>query len=105
MLPRFSFFNKKGLGSLFCVVGVLLTKLNYIVQLNPIYRESLYFAGVGIAIAGIAIFSSGLTSRTIKKVLVCPSCLQINNSLARACKKCKLPLVQPGNIKSTQEHN
>jgi|GEM_PF-1711303 len=92
MLPRFRYFNNKGLGILFCVVGVLLTKLNYMVQLNPLYRESLYFAGVGIAIAGIAIFSAGLTSRTTERILICPACMQINNALSTVCKKCKLPL-------------
>jgi hypothetical protein len=94
MLPRLTCFNKKGLGIFFCIAGVLCTKLNYIVQLNPLPRESFYFAGVGIAIAGIALFSAGLTSRTTEKILVCPACLQINNSLAIACKKCKLPLGQ-----------
>jgi hypothetical protein len=92
MLPRSICFNKKGLGIFLCVVGVLLTKLNYIVQLNPTPRETLYFAGVGIAIAGIAFFSAGLTSRTTERILVCPACMHINDALSSACKKCKLPL-------------
>lgn len=92
MLPRSTCFNKKCLGILFCVGGVLLTKLNYFFQLTPMPRESLYFAGVGIAIAGIALFSAGLTSRTTERILVCPSCLQINDAIATVCKKCKLPL-------------
>jgi hypothetical protein len=92
MLPRLTCFNKKGFGIFFCVLGVLLSKLNYIVQLNPIPRETLYFAGVGIAIAGIALFSAGLTSRTTERILICPTCMHINDALSSACKKCKLPL-------------
>jgi hypothetical protein len=95
MLPRSAYSNKKGLGLLFCVVGVLLTKLNYVFQLNPIPRESLYFAGVGIAIAGIALFSAGLTSRKTERILVCPSCLKINDTTVSVCKKCKRPLKKP----------
>jgi hypothetical protein len=92
MLPRSAYFNKKGLGLIFCIGGVLLSKLNYVIQLNPILRESLYFAGVGIAIAGIALFSAGLTSRKTERIRVCPSCLKINETTASECKKCKLPL-------------
>jgi len=98
MLPKFSSSNKKVTGILFCIGGIFFTKLNYLFQLQSAYIELLYFAGVCIAIFGMAVFSSGLTSRTTEKILVCPSCLQINNSLASACKKCKLPLGQTGNI-------
>jgi hypothetical protein len=98
MLPKFNSSNKKVTGILFCIVGIVLTRLNYLFQLQSDYLELLYFAGVCIAIFGIAVFSSGLTSRTTEKILVCPSCFQINTSLARVCKKCKLPLGQTGTI-------
>ena len=92
MLPKFSCSNKKVTGILFCLVGIVFTKMNHLLQLPSAYNELLYFLGVCIAIFGLAIFSSALTARTTETILVCPACFQINNSLARACKKCNLPL-------------
>jgi hypothetical protein len=99
MLPKSSFFNRKVSGILFCIVGIVFTKMNYIVPLEKAYTELLYFAGVCIALFGLAVFSSGLTSRSTEKILVCPACFKINDSLAKACKKCKHPLTQPGDRK------
>jgi uncharacterized membrane protein len=98
MLPKFPCSKKKVTGILFCIVGIVFTRLNYLLQLQSAHIDLLYFSGVCIAIFGLAVFSSALTARTTEKILVCPSCFQINNSLASACKKCKLPLGQPGNI-------
>ena len=91
MLPKFSCFNRRITGILFCAVGIVFTKMNYLIQLKSAYLELLYFTGVCIAVFGLAVFSSALTARTTEQILVCPECFQINNALARACKKCKLP--------------
>jgi collagenase-like PrtC family protease len=91
MLLKYRCSNKKAVGIVFCIVGVGLTKLNHILPQTALL-EILSFGGVCIALSGIALFTFGLTSRTTEKVTICPSCLFINRSLDKLCKKCRTPL-------------
>jgi len=91
MLLRYRCSNKKAVGIVFCIIGIVLTKLNYILP-QTLFLETLSLGGFFIAMSGIALFTFGLTSRTTEKVTICPSCLSINRSLDKLCKKCRTPL-------------
>jgi drug/metabolite transporter (DMT)-like permease len=52
--------KKKYLGVFLAFAGVLVARLEQFITLQPHFRYPVYFLGVLVALAGLAIFASGM---------------------------------------------
>jgi drug/metabolite transporter (DMT)-like permease len=54
-------WKKKILGVCLAFVGVLVARLEHFIPLQPSFRNPIYFLGVLVALAGLAVFTSGMS--------------------------------------------
>lgn len=52
--------KKKILGVILAFVGVLVARLRNFIPLQPNYRYPIYFLGILVALAGLAVYASGM---------------------------------------------
>ncbi len=76
-------------GVCLCVVGVCFFKTKDIIILNNVYLLGISSLGIVLSFTGLAVFTSGLKTRKIEKIKICPDCFKKNNASAPHCIKCK----------------
>jgi len=79
-------------GVLLCILGIVLVRLQSFVELKDTVLTLTYCTGIFISFAGLAVFSSGLRTRIIQEVKICPSCFYKNSAESKTCRKCKKDL-------------
>jgi cytochrome c biogenesis protein CcdA len=85
--------NKRTIkGVLLCMFGIVLVKTKNIFLLDGVFLILTYSAGIFICFYGLAVFSSGLKTRIIQKVKICPNCFYKSNEKEKTCNKCKKEL-------------
>jgi len=70
------------------VVGVFLARIDVFITLENTQLFSVSAIGIILALAGIAVYATGMP-RILKKAMACPKCYTKNEASARVCKKCK----------------
>jgi len=82
--------NKRKLqGTIIGAAGIIMVKINFLMQLKEETYFVLYIVGVFVSCLGIAVFTSGLNKFIIKKIKICPNCFCKNISTNKKCDRCK----------------
>ena len=85
--------NKKTVSGIgLCLLGILLVKIQYLINITSDEQIVLFLAGVIVAFSGISCFASGLKKRITVKIRICPNCFYKNDINAGFCKKCRKEL-------------
>ncbi len=79
---------RKVYGILVCIIGIVLVNWSRENLAENIIFTLIYFSGIFISFAGIALFASGLKKRVIEKIKICPVCFYKNSEKDNSCKKC-----------------
>lgn len=82
----------KILGICIGLVGVFISKHPFLQEADTPLALGMRVTGIAIACAGIAVFASGIQSKTEKKIRICPHCFSKNDSEQKDCRRCKKPL-------------
>ena len=79
------------IGGLLAVLGIVLSRGNFMFGQGEQYFLPLYIIGVAIALLGLTVIASGMTKVTVKGV-TCPYCFALNPIDASRCKRCSKEL-------------
>jgi len=80
--------TRKTIGVITGGAGVFFARIDVFLSLEKTLLFSLNALGMVLALAGIAIYATGMPS-ALKRFKACPACFTKNDAAAVACKKCK----------------
>jgi hypothetical protein len=80
--------KRKTLGIIAGAAGIFFARIDFFFQLEKTVFFGLYAFGILLALAGLAIYASGMPS-SMKRFKACSACYTKNEAAAAVCKKCK----------------
>lgn len=82
--------NKRTIcGVILCAAGIVTARAHYFFSFDEKVIYLFHSIGIIISFSGVALFASGLKTRVIEKIRLCPYCYHKNPAGTDSCNKCK----------------